>query len=139
MQINQVTQQTRGPGLPFLEDIATLFTAQNGSVSNNLNAVAASGALPLVPGSYFITKAGVAALTLAAPIAGSTGAGQDGSQLCIYSTTAYAHTLTTSGLLQTGSASVNTATFAAFAGASLTLVAYNGKWLVLTSNGITFS
>ncbi len=139
MQLTQVTTQQRGPGLPFLEDITNLVNAQNNSSANNLVNVSASGALPVAAGSYFITKAGVAALTLAAPVAGSSGSGQDGTIIYIYSTTAFAHTLTATGLLQTGTASVNAATFAAFAGASLTLVAFNGKWLVLTSNGITFS
>jgi hypothetical protein len=34
---------------------------------------------------------------------------------------------------------VNLATFAAFAGAGLTLMAYNGTWNVIASVGITFS
>lgn len=84
---------------------------------------------------YLISKAGVAALTLAAPTAGV----DDGIAIYIGSRTANAHTVTTSGLLQTGSASVNTATFAAFAGAGLRLVAFNGFWIVEHQVGITFS
>lgn len=99
-------------------------------------AIAASGAVPVRPGAdYVITKAGVAALTLAAPTAGS----DDGVTISIISSTAFAHTLTATGLLATGSASVNLATFAAFAGAGLSLKAYQGKWLVTASVGITFS
>ena len=82
-----------------------------------------------------ITKAGVLADTLAAPTAGS----QDGIVIQISSTTANAHTLTATGLLQTGTASVNVATFAAQAGAGMVLMSYNGKWIVLSSVGITFS
>ena len=106
---------------------------------------AASGAIPLpaLGTTYFLTKAGVAAMTLAAPTAGTPQAGQAGGQdglvVRVISTTAYAHTITATGLLQTGSASVNVATFAAYAGASVTLMAYNGKWITIAATGTTFS
>lgn len=70
------------------------------------------------------------AATLAAPTS-------DGIVLRISSTTANAHTLTATGLFQCGTASVNLATFAANAGAGLTIVSYNGKWVVQASVGIT--
>lgn len=98
--------------------------------------IAASGAIaPSIPATYVITKAGVAAMTLAAP----TVTTDDGVVLVITSNTANAHTITATGLLQTGSASVNVATFAANAGASVTLIAYQGKWNALAQIGITFS
>jgi hypothetical protein len=77
----------------------------------------------------------MAALTLAAPTAGT----DDGLEITIFSDTANAHTLTATALLDTGTASVNLATFAAQKGAGLTLEAYNGRWKVLCSVGITFS
>ena len=105
-------------------------------VSTQPTAIAANGAVPPhVSHTYAITKAGVAALTLAAP----TATTDDGLEVCLTSNTANAHTLTATGLLQTGSASVNLATFAASAGAGLTLMAYQGKWNVICSVGITFS
>jgi hypothetical protein len=85
--------------------------------------------------TYVITKAGVLADTLAAPTAGT----DDGLVIRITSDTANAHTLTATGLLDTGSASVNLATFAAQKGAGLTLMAYNGRWKVLSQIGITFT
>ncbi len=98
--------------------------------------LAASGAVaPSVQRNYLITKAGVAALTLAAPVVTT----DDGKTIVLTSTTAFAHTLTATGLLLTGSAAVNTATFAAFAGTRLVLTAYQGKWLAVSDNGITFS
>lgn len=98
--------------------------------------IAASGAVPSGgPGTFVITDTGVAALTLAAPVPTS----QDGDKITIFSTTAHAHTLTATGLLQTGSASVNEATFAAHPGAGLTLLAYQGYWVVQYAIGITFS
>ncbi len=101
-----------------------------------LQAITASGAvLPRVGATYVVTKAGVAVLTLAAP----TATADDGLILQIISSTANAHTLTATGLFGTGAAAVNLATFAAFAGAGVTLMAYQAKWLVVSSVGITFS
>jgi hypothetical protein len=101
-----------------------------------LKTITASGAIPVRPSAaYVITLASAAALTLAAPTAGV----DDGVEIKITSATAFAHVLTATGLLQTGSASANVATFAAFAGAGLTLVAFNGKWQVLAQLGISFT
>ncbi len=99
-------------------------------------AITANGAIaPHVSHTYVITKAGVAAMTLAAPTTGT----DDGNIITIASSTANAHTITATGLLQTGSAAVNVATFNALAGASLTLMAYLAKWIVLEANGVSFS
>lgn len=95
---------------------------------------------PHTAGNYVITTAGVDAATLAAPTAGSVASGgDDGKTIDVYSSTANAHTITATGLLETGAAAVNVATFAADAGAGLKLMAYNGKWIVKSSVGITFS
>lgn len=104
-------------------------------VQNTFQAITASGAILPTAGNYVVTKAGVAAMTLAAP----TATVQDFTLIKISSATAYAHTVTATGLLQTGSASVNTATCAAYAGCGLTLMAYQGKWIVVFSVGVTFS
>lgn len=99
-------------------------------------ALTTNGAIdPHTSANYVITKAGVLADTLAAP----TATTDDGVIITITSNTAFAHTLTATGLLNTGSAAVNLATFAAFAGAGLTLRAYQAKWNVLSSTGITFT
>lgn len=90
---------------------------------------------PHIQANYIVTTAGVDAMTLAAPTAGT----DDGIELVISSDTSNAHTLTATGLLHTGTASVNVATFAAQKGAGVTLKTYNGKWKVLASVGITFS
>jgi hypothetical protein len=114
-------------------DGTVIYAISAGGVARVPVAIAASGAVPASPGAdYIITDPGVAALTLAAPTA-------NGTTITISSATAFAHTLTATGLLQTGTAAVNVATFAAFAGAGLSLRAYNGKWIVTSSTGITFS
>lgn len=95
---------------------------------------------PHTSATYTVNTAGVDAMTLAAPTAGNQADGGDsGIVIIITSGTSNAHTLTATGLLGTGTASVNVATFAAFSGAGLTLRAHKGKWLVLASVGITFS
>lgn len=107
-----------------------------GTAGLSLTAVTASGAInPHTSGVYVITKAGVAAMTLAAPTAGV----DDGVEIELFSSTAFAHTLTATGLLQTASANVNVATFSASAGGGLRLIAFNAKWIAVSQIGITFS
>ena len=104
--------------------------------SSTPQTLTANGAIP-AHGShtYVITKAGVAAMTLAAP----TAVTDDGNEIVVTSDTANAHTITATGLLDTGTASVNVATFAGQKGAGLSLLAYNGRWKVTAAVGITFS
>jgi hypothetical protein len=90
---------------------------------------------PHTSAAYVITKGSAAALTLAAP----TVTTDDGVQIVITSNSAFAHVLTATGLLQTGAATVNTATNSAFAGSSYTLMAYQGKWNVISQNTTTFA
>jgi hypothetical protein len=91
---------------------------------------------------YEVDNASAADLTtLAAPSLGDPSAGgDDGKIIRFTSTTAFAHKITATGLLQTGTASVNSVALAAFAGASVTLKANNGKWQIIASNGtLTFA
>lgn len=98
--------------------------------------IAASGAIdPHTANRYVITKAGVAAMTLAAPTAGT----DDGLEIQIISSTANAHTVTATGLYEDGAAHVNVATFAANIGGCLLLVAYQGKWYVQALQSVTMS
>lgn len=98
--------------------------------------LSADGAVsPNIAATYAVTKAGVALLTLAAP----TATVDDYKVIVITSNTANAHTLTATGLLQTGTATVNLATFAAFAGASITLMAYQAKWNVISLNAVVLT
>lgn len=114
-------------------------------------ALSASGAIPQPPASiggalgyrqpgvYAITKAGVAALTLVAPVKGA----DDGVQLRIFSTTAYAHTITcpAAGNIQDGNTSAHDTvmTFNAEIGANCTLVAYQGTWYVVAEVGCSLT
>jgi hypothetical protein len=88
---------------------------------------------PHVSGNYIVTTGGVDAMTITAP----TAVVDDGLVIVITSGSANAHTLTGTGILQTGATGTGLLTYAAFAGASVTLRAYNAKWQMLSSNGIT--
>jgi hypothetical protein len=103
-------------------------------------ALTVNGAVdPHTPQVYMLNKAGVLALTLAAPTAGS----DDGVLLRFISTTANAHTITTpaAGNIQDGNNSgFNTVmTFNAHIGANCTLRAHNGTWYVLSEVGCALS
>lgn len=108
----------------------------NQAVQNAVTLAAANGAISIVSGSVVLTKAGVAAMTLAAPTAA-----QNGTIINVTSATANAHTVTATGLIDDGvtGGSKTTATFAAFAGASMTLMAYEGKWHTLALKAVTIS
>lgn len=90
---------------------------------------------PSLPAFYMLTKGSAAAVTLPAPVSGT----DDYKCIGFISNSAFAHVITATGLLNTGSASVNISTFAAFAGANVILMAFQGKWLAVSSMGNTFS
>jgi hypothetical protein len=86
--------------------------------------------------TYIVTTAGVDAMTLAAPTAGT----DDGKVVVVQSNTANSHTITATGLFHSGvSAALNLATFNPFAGATIVLMAYNGFWNVMSLNGVVMS
>lgn len=96
-------------------------------------AIADSGALPTGSATVILTKAGVSAMTLAAPSA-------NGVVLRVMSYSDNAHTITTVDLLHDGTTGTHDlATFAAFKGASITLVGWGGFWLVAANNAVTIT
>lgn len=97
----------------------------------------ATDAIPIATSLVVIARAGaVNATTLAAPTAA-----QNGTRLTITAGTAYAHTITATSLLHDGvtGGAKTTATFAAYLGASIELVAYNQLWHVINKNLVTIS
>lgn len=123
-------------GFGTAQPVSATTVTSSGNI-DTLVALTTNGAIPpSTPANYVITKAGVLADTLAAPVATT----DDGKIILVTSATANAHTITATGLLQTGAAAnANLATFAAQPGAGLTLMAYQAKWYVLSAVGITFS
>lgn len=79
-----------------------------------------------------LTKATAGAYTLAAPTA-------EGQRLVITSGSAAAHVVTATGLLADGVTGgyKNTATFAAFIGATIMLIGFGGKWHTVSLKAVT--
>lgn len=97
---------------------------------------AADGAITAKTGQVFITKGSAAALTLAAP----TAVTDDGKELEIVSTTAFAHTVTNAAPgFNNGGVASDVATFGAAAGNSMNIVAYNGVWYAKNLQGVTLA
>ena len=92
----------------------------------------ADGAIAPVAGIAVLTKGSAGAYTLAAPTV-------EGDRLCITSASAFAHVVTATDLVHDGvtGGAKDTMTFAAFAGASIDLVGYDGKWHVVAKNVVT--
>ena len=134
-----------GPGSLLIDYANAVLYINTGTLASPIwgkiigsatGALTVNGAInPHTSADYEITKAGSINLTLAAP----TATIDDGTIIQITSDTAFVHVLSAIGLLQTGTAAVNYVTFSAFAGASVTLQAYQGKWNVLSSNAVAFS
>lgn len=100
---------------PYVDDVVTV--GQNGAI-----------AVPTKNTTFLLTKAtALSSTTLAAP-----AKDQDGLRLTFTNQTAAAHVITATSLLAdaVSGSPHSTATFAAFIGASLTLVADNGLWNV---------
>ncbi|WP_162434553.1 hypothetical protein [Pseudoxanthomonas koreensis] len=110
------------PSTPDRSDDAVLALQKR---AGTVAVVTGDAALPVadgISGEFILTKGSAAAITLAAPTA-------TGQRITVTSASAYAHVVTATGLIHDGTTGAhNTVTFAAFAGASVTLVGYSGKW-----------
>lgn len=86
---------------------------------------------PHTSATYIVDSAGVDSMTIVAP----TVTTDDGKIIKFTTNTAPSHTITfTGGHLRSGSAGVTTATFAAFAGSSVQIMAWQGNWYVIAQN-----
>lgn len=111
----------------------------NGGTSTALSVctpISAAGAIAIEDGVKVITASSAIALTLAAPTTA-----QNGTIITIMSSTAYAHTITfTGGTLVNGTTGTHTTgTCAAYVGATLRVIAYNGQWYQSGISGVTIS
>lgn len=131
---NTATGESFGDANADLIDTSLAALGGAGSASGiSVVNYAASGAIAQKSGVVTISKAGVAAMTLAAPTSGA----DDGKELKIISLTAFAHTVV--GAVGYSGGSNKTATFAAAIGNLLRLIALGGVWYQLPSTGITIS
>lgn len=108
-------------------------------LKNTIAAVTADGAITIPSGNktFAITKAGVAAMTLANP----TATTHDGLRLTFVSTTAQAHTLSNAagaGFNNGGGAS-DIGTFGGAIGDNIVIEAYQGVWYVVSKVNVTLA
>jgi hypothetical protein len=97
---------------------------------------ASTATVPGTSGNYILTYAsGTTAVTLVAPTAGIA----DGAVVTFTTYSAEAHTITCSSCIGTGGSQASVLTFAAHMGASVTLMAYNGYWLIISNNLVTLT
>jgi hypothetical protein len=126
-------------GLQFFEGANTVLDiAQqaNGGVKPRITTALVDGAIGIFSQSVYITKATAAALTIAAPTAGT----HDGVTIDIISTTAQAHTVTATTIgFNAGGAASDVGTFATAIGNGLRIQAYQGEWYVLNNIGVTLA
>lgn len=91
-------------------------------------------AIPTQDTLILVQKAGVCAMTLAAPTTA-----QDGLEVTILSATANAHTVTYTAGFYGDTTSSDVATFAAKVGASMTIKAQGGKWGIVALANVTLA
>lgn len=121
---------------------AALADVFAGGFQHDVQVAAANGAITIKSGIVVLTKAGVAAMTLAAPTAGAQSAGgDDGKVLVIDAQTANAHTITLAGGLRGAGAGADVGSFGGAIGDGIALYAYNGAWYPVpgTNVNVTFA
>jgi len=108
-------------------------TVTNAIVTPKVTTITGDGAITIASGVVKLTKGSAAAITIVAP------SSQDGTCITITSHSDFAHVVTfTGGTLLDGTTGANTtATFAAFKGASITVIASGNEWLVESINQVT--
>lgn len=118
---------------------AAVFTVPpvfTGGTQESVTPMAANGAVTIKTGIVQITKAGVCAMTLAAPTAA-----QEGTVIVFDSATAQAHTLTITAGLRGAGAGADVGTWGGAIGDGITLYAYNLFWWPVpgTALNVTFA
>lgn len=113
--------------------IGSEFISQSPSLNIVSYGVTGAIAIPKVESLILLTKAGVGAMTLAAPSKGSSGL-----RLTIMSETAQAHTVTntTPGFNGADTAG-DVATFGGAKGDNLVIVSVGGQWNVVSAKNVT--
>lgn len=124
------------PSAVLASPVITTPTITGASIIPTVTNMAVDGAIVIAPGIVTFSKAGVLVATLAAPTAG-----QAGTRITITSLTDNAHTVTCpTNTLNDGTTGINElATFAAFAGATMTVVAHGVLWYVESFSGVVIT
>lgn len=115
------------------------FTAPiitSATIKQSVTDYSVDGAIAITSGIVTFSKAGVFAGTLAAPVAGDAG-----TRITMISLTDNAHTVTfPTNKLNDGTTGINElATYAAFAGATMTVVALGTSWYVESFSAVVIT
>lgn len=128
-------------GITVSQSVAAVQALVDASVStvNAVQAVTADGAIT-IPSSnttFYCTKAGVAAMTIANP----TATTHDGLRLTFIATTANANTLSNAAGagFNDGGAASDVGTFGGAKGDNIVIEAYQGKWYVVSKVNVTLA
>lgn len=105
-----------------------------GASGNTATDYADSGAITIAGGLVSLSKGSAQAMTLANP-----SVAQNGLVIQIYAATAQAHTVTLATGLYGGTTAEDVGTFGGAIGDSVTLMAYNGVWIILSVRNVTFA
>lgn len=126
-------------GLSFMGGYTQALTEQAGFTPNtDTQDLPANAAIAIQPGLVLLSKGSAGAYTLALPTAGAQSeGGQDGIEMEILSTTAFAHVVTTPALGFNNAD--DTATYGAAVGNSIRIIANGGFWIVKSLNGVTLT
>jgi hypothetical protein len=131
----QITKKT---SVDLLERLAAVDNSITGPIQKAPKVMTTDGPIDSSAELVIVTKGSAAAITLSAPTAGLQSAGgDDGKELAVLSTTAFAHTVTTPANKINGNKL--TATFAAAVGNMVEFYAYNGIWYMRSQQGITLT
>lgn len=126
------------PALQSASDsgIRFLTLAQLALALNRTTTYTADGAIAKSAGTHILSKSSAAAHTLAAPTAA-----EEGMVLVLINGTAFAHVITATNLLDDGvtGGAKDTATMAAFVGASLVLRATSLRWVCVGKTQATIA
>lgn len=128
VKVDTITENTSAAGVT-IDGVLLKDSAVTGLTA--VTVYTADGAVTVSNGLHVISKTSAAAMTLAAPTAA-----QNGLVLTITAGTAFAHVITATNLLQDGvtGGPKDKTTLGAFVGSSITLVAYNQFWHVVSIN-----
>ena len=107
----------------------------NGNILANVQTISGDGAITIKNGAVLLTKGSAAAITIAAPTSGV----DDGAEVTITTSTAFAHVVTQGTVGFNAKGASGTATWAAAKGNGITIVAIAGNWYVKSNIGVTIA
>lgn len=121
--------------LNILDGVTATAAEINTAADKAAQTLTDDGAITNKNGVVVLNKAGVIAATLANP----TATTDDYKMMTILSLTAQAHTVTVTGGFGNGGTGKDVATFAGAIGDCMTIMAYQGYWYVIGTNGVTLA